>query len=117
MGSNRIIFIAEVPRDHLALSTPASNSRSRHSSRKRAFEQIGRLEVLVMRGRQPVIGKGFLDVGFHPGAEFGMLVLPAVEPGMQIGPRLGGVAPIVQPAQFLQACSVSGTWQMIERVA
>ena len=33
------------------------------------LDQVGRLEVLVMRAGQPVKAEGFLDVGFHPFAQ------------------------------------------------
>jgi len=63
-----------------------------------AFEQIGRFGVFMMRGGQPVICEGLLDVGFDPGAQFRVLVLPACEPGLQIGARLRGIAAVVEPA-------------------
>ena len=55
------------------------------------FEQVGRLEVLVMLQGQPVIGEGFLDVRLRPRAQPGVLVLPAfqlgVEAGQKVAPR------------------------------
>src|SRR3546814_13127002 len=41
---------------------------------------------------------------------------PAGEPLGEIGAGLGEVAPVVEPAQFLQAVVVGLPWQVIERV-
>ncbi len=70
-----------------------------------------------MREGQSVGGEGFLDIGFDPRAEFRVLVRSAREPGAEIGARLGGVAPVGEPAQFLHARAVGGAGQVIEGVA
>lgn len=44
-----------------------------------ALEQVGRLQVLVVGERQPVIREGLLDGGLRPRAELRVLVLPARE--------------------------------------
>jgi hypothetical protein len=54
--------------------------------------------MLVMLSGQPVKGEGFLDVFFHPGAELGVFLLPAQQPGSQIPAGFLGIASVVKPA-------------------
>src|SRR3546814_20262791 len=46
----------------------------------------------------------------------GIFGAPSGEPLGEIGAGLGEVAPVVEPAQFLQAVVVGLPWQVIERV-
>ena len=48
------------------------------------FEHVGTLQVLMMLSRQPVKGKGLLDIVFYPRAELGVFFLPAQQPDYQI---------------------------------
>ncbi len=59
------------------------------------LQQIGRLEVLMVRSRQAVKGEGFIDVRLDPGTELGVLVLPAGEPTGQIPPGLRDVVAVM----------------------
>ena len=45
-----------------------------------AFEHVGRLHMLVVLPRQPVVGERFLDILFDPIAQLGVLGLPFGEP-------------------------------------
>src|SRR3546814_3682989 len=51
-----------------------------------------------------------------PVGEPGIFGAPSGEPLGEIGAGLGEVAPVVEPAQFLQAVVVGLPWQVIERV-
>ena len=68
-----------------------------------ALEQIGRLAVLVVRERQPLIREGRLEVGLDPRAALHMLVLLTRESALRVRAGLGRVPAVVEPAQFLQA--------------
>src|SRR3546814_2540950 len=65
---------------------------------------------------QPVEGEGLLDRLLGPVGEPGIFGAPSGEPLGEIGAGLGEVAPVVEPAQFLQAVVVGLPWQVIERV-
>ena len=65
-----------------------------------AFEQVGAFDVFVVFARLAVKGPCLLDVFLDPGAEFWMFWGPKVEPAAQVLAGLGGVAAVVQPAQF-----------------
>jgi hypothetical protein len=86
-----------------------------------ALEQVGRLQVVVMLARQPIkglprsqrrpwwsarSGQRLLDVPLDPGAELGVGRLPLGEPGRQVAPGLGEVAPVIEPTQLTQAVVV-----------
>src|SRR3546814_3969665 len=64
----------------------------------------------------PVEGEGLLDRLLGPVGEPGIFGAPSGEPLGEIGAGLGEVAPVVEPAQFLQAVVVGLPWQVIERV-
>lgn len=64
------------------------------------------------RGRRGLLN-GLLD----PGGEAGVARLPLQEPGREIGTGLGEVAPVVEPAQFLQAVVAGLARQVVEGVA
>ena len=81
------------------------------------LEQIGRLEMFVVRPGKPVKGEGLVDVRLDPRAQLRMFILPAHEPRGQIAPRFLGVVPVVDPAQFDQAIIRLLARQVIERVA
>lgn len=81
------------------------------------FEQVGGFEALLMGQRQSVEGEGALNVGFDLRAELGVLVLPAGEPGRPVGARPSGIAPVLEPAQFLQAGAVGRTRNPVEGIA
>src|SRR3546814_2681266 len=49
-------------------------------------------------------------------SDLGIFGAPSGEPLGEIGAGLGEVAPVVEPAQFLQAVVVGLPWQVIERV-
>src|SRR3546814_12043031 len=65
---------------------------------------------------QPVEGEGLLDRLLGPVGEPGIFGAPSGEPLGEIGAGLGEVAPVVEPAQFLQAVVVGLPWQVIARV-
>src|SRR3546814_12619064 len=65
---------------------------------------------------QPVEGEGLLYRLLGPVGEPGIFGAPSGEPLGEIGEGLGEVAPVVEPAQFLQAVVVALPWQVIERV-
>jgi hypothetical protein len=67
------------------------------------LQHVGRLHMLVVRQRQPVVGQGLLDVILDPACQLGVLALPLGEPGREVAPDLGELAPIVKPAQLHQA--------------
>ena len=68
-----------------------------------AFEQVGAFDVFVVLARLTVKGPGLLDVLLNPGAEFWVFWGPKVEPAAQVQAGFGGVAAVVQPAQFSEA--------------
>src|SRR3546814_3455400 len=86
------------------------------SSDLEAFEHVGAFHVLVMPAWQPVEGEGLLDRFLGPVGEPGIFGAPSGEPLGEIGAGLGEVAPVVEPAQFLQAVVVGLPWQVFERV-
>ena len=65
------------------------------------LQHAGRLHVLMVRQRQPVVGRRLLDVRFHPSAQPGIFAAPLRQPRSQIAPHLRQVAAAVDPAQFL----------------
>jgi hypothetical protein len=67
------------------------------------LEHVGRLHVPVVLQRQPVIDDRLLDVLLDPIARLGMLGLPAGQLGGDIATHLDEFAPVVNPAQLLQA--------------
>src|SRR3546814_2931176 len=69
-----------------------------------------------MPASQPVEGECLLDRLLGPVGEPGIFGAPLGEPLGEIGAGLGEVAPVVEPAQFLQAVVVGLPWQVIERV-
>src|SRR5262249_12944000 len=52
-----------------------------------------------------------------PVAQLGVLGLPLGEPGGDVAAHLGDLAPVINPAQFLQAVVGQLAWQMVERVS
>jgi hypothetical protein len=62
---------------------------------------------------QPVEGQGFLDVLLDPATELGVDGLPLGEPGRQVAPGLGEVAPVVQPTQLSQTVIVDLTRDVV----
>jgi hypothetical protein len=61
-----------------------------------SLRHIGAFEMLMMFLGEPIKGKGFLDIGFHPCAQLGILSLPLAQPDDQISPRLLDIAPFVK---------------------
>ena len=68
-----------------------------------ALEHVGRFHVLVMGKREPVVSQRLLDVLFDPVARLGVLGLPLGEPSSDVAAHLDELAPIIDPAQLLQA--------------
>jgi hypothetical protein len=65
-----------------------------------AFQEVRRLQMLVVvLARQPIEGERLLDVLLDPAAELGIGRLPLGEPGRQVAPGFGEVAPIVEPPE------------------
>src|SRR5579884_449342 len=64
-----------------------------------------------------VIGQRLLDVVLDPVAQPWVLGLPLRQPGGDVAPHLGNVAPVVEPAQLLQAIVVHLARHVVERVA
>ena len=71
---------------------------------------------MVLAG-QPVEGQRLLDVLLDPAAELGVGRLPLGEPGRQIPPGLGEVAPVVEPAELAQTVVVDLARHVIKGVA
>ena len=82
-----------------------------------AFEEVGAFDVFVVFARLAIKGPGLLDIILHPGAEFGMLRGPQVEPAAQVLAGFGGIAAVVKPAQFGEAIVVGFAREMVECVA
>ena len=71
----------------------------------------------MVLSRQTIKAQGFLDVLLHPGTQLGIAVAPLSQPSRQVLPGLLGIAPVLDPTQFLQAIIIGLTRQVIERVA
>ena len=82
-----------------------------------ALEHVGRLHMLVMGKGQPIIAQRFLDVFLDPVAELRMLGLPLGQPGGDVAAHLDEFAPVIDPAQLLQAVVGELAWQMAEGVS
>ena len=70
-----------------------------------------------MRARQPVKGQRFADVGLDPVDPLRVPGLPFADPRRQVALGLLEVAPVVNPAQFLEAIVVGLARQIVQRVA
>ena len=82
-----------------------------------AFEHVGALEMLMVLAGQPVEGERLLDGLFDPSDELRVAGRPFGDPGGKIAAGLLDVAPVVEPAQLLQAVVVGLARQMVEGVA
>ena len=70
----------------------------------------------MVLARQAIKGQRLIDVFFDPAGEFGIFARPFGEPGGEIAARLGEIAPIIKPAQFLQAVIVDAARHIVERI-
>ena len=78
---------------------------------------IRALEMLMVLERQAIEGERLLDGLLDPGDELWGAGAPFGDPGRQISAGLLDRAPVVEPAQFLQAVVVGLARQMVEGVA
>jgi len=81
-----------------------------------ALEHVGRLHVLVMGQREPVVAQRFLDVVLNPSTELGVFGLPLGQPGGDVAPDLGQVAPVIEPAELLQAVVIDLARNVVEGI-
>jgi hypothetical protein len=89
-------------------TTPAENS---------LVHLIRRFEVLMVLARQAIEDQRLVDVLFDPAGELWIFARPFGEPGGEIAARLGEIASIVEPAQFLLAFIVDAARYVVERVS
>jgi hypothetical protein len=66
-----------------------------------------------MLARLAVEGPGLLDALLDPSAELRVFGGPALQPRPEMEAGLGGVAAVVEPAQFGQAVVVGLAWEVI----
>ena len=77
-----------------------------------ALDSKGPIQACPCKGR----GERLFDVRFDPVAQPGMLGLPPGEPGGDVAAHLDEFAPVVNPAQLLQAVIGQLARQTVERV-
>jgi hypothetical protein len=71
----------------------------------------------MVLARQPIESQRFVDVLFDPAGELWVFARPFGEPGGEIAARLGQIASVVQPPQFLQAVIVDPARHVVECVS
>src|SRR5215831_12179470 len=73
--------------------------------------------MLMVLAWQAVEGQRLDDVLFDPARKLWIFARPFGEPGSQIAARLGEIAPVIEPTQFLQAVIVDATRHVVERIS
>ena len=71
----------------------------------------------MVLARQAIEGERLLDGLFAPADEFGVATSPFGDPGGEVAAGLLDRAPVVEPAQLLQAVVIGLARQVIEGVA
>ena len=80
------------------------------------FEEVRRLQVLVVLPREPVDVQRLPDLRLHPVGQPRIALRPTLEPRLQILLGLLEVAAVVEPAQLLTAIVVGLAGHVVERV-
>ena len=73
--------------------------------------------MLMVLARQAIESQCLVDVLFDPAGELGIFARPFGEPGGEIAARLGEIAPVVEPPQFLQTVIVDPARHVVEGVS
>ena len=78
------------------------------------LEQVRALQVLVVLPRQQVERQRLAHGVLGPVGKLGVALLPAPQPGGQVGLSLLQVAPVIDPAQLLQTVVVGLSRQVVQ---
>lgn len=81
-----------------------------------SLEHVRALQMLVVRPWQAVEAERLADIPLDPIDELRIFALPLGDPGRQIPVGLLQVAPVVDPAQFLQTVVVRLPGQVVEGI-
>ena len=82
-----------------------------------ALEHVGAIEMLLVLAEQAVEGERLLDRLVDPADELFIADAPFGDPGGEVAAGLLDRAPVIEPAQVLQAVVVGLARQMVEGVA
>ena len=82
-----------------------------------ALQHVGRFEMLMVLERQAIEGQRLFDILLDPGDELWVAGAPFGDPGGEVAAGLVDRAPVVEPAQLLQAVVIGLAWQVVEGVA